>query len=125
VGDALERAHRSIGQLRDETQFQAWFDRIVVNACRDRLRRRRIVRFVAIEDAGDRTAERDPFAAVIQADAALRAMRVLSPEERAIVALRFWADLPIEAIASRLGIPAGTVKSRLHRALARMRAELE
>jgi RNA polymerase sigma factor (sigma-70 family) len=80
---------------------------------------------VPIEDAGDRVVERDPFAAVLQADAALRALRVLLPDERAIVALRFWADLPVEAIADRLGIPAGTVKSRLHRALARMRAEAE
>ena len=124
VGDALERAHRSIDMLRDESQFQAWFDRIVVNACRDRLRRRRVVRFVAIEAAGDRSADRDPFAAVLHADAALRAIEQLPADERAIVVLRFWADLPVDEIARRLGIPAGTVKSRLHRALGRMRAEL-
>ena len=121
VGDALERAHRSIGQLRDEAQFQAWFDRIVVNACRDRLRRRRLVRFIPIDEAGERTTPHDPFAAVIESDAALRAIGVLPADERAIVVMRYWADLQVEEIGRRLGIPAGTVKSRLHRALARMR----
>jgi RNA polymerase sigma-70 factor (ECF subfamily) len=123
VGDALERAHRSINQLRDEAQFQAWFDRIVVNACRDRLRRRRLVRFVPIDAAGERSSPRDPFVAVLEADAALRAIDILSPDERAIVVLRYWADLPVEEIGRRLGVPGGTVKSRLHRALARMRED--
>jgi RNA polymerase sigma-70 factor (ECF subfamily) len=121
VGDAIERFHRSMGQLRDRTQAQAWFDRIVVNACRDLLRRRRVVRFIAIEAAEGRASERDPFAVVLDADAAGRALRILPPDERAIVILRYWADLPIDAIGRRVGIPAGTVKSRLHRALARMR----
>jgi RNA polymerase sigma-70 factor, ECF subfamily len=62
---------------------------------------------------------------VINADAALRAIDVLPPDERPIVVLRFWADLPVDEIARRVGVPAGTVKSRLHRALGRMRAELE
>jgi RNA polymerase sigma-70 factor, ECF subfamily len=125
VGDAIERAHRSIGQLRDESLFQAWFDRIVVNACRDRLRRRRIVRIVPIDAAGDRSTERDPFAAFLQRDAALRALDVLPPDERTVVILRFWADLQVDEIARRVDIPAGTVKSRLHRALGRMREILE
>ena len=125
VGDALERAHRSTGQLRDEAQFQAWFDRIVVNACRDRMRRRRLVRFVAIEAAESRHAGRDPFGVVLETDAALRALAVLPPDERVIVILRFWADLRVEDIARRVDISAGTVKSRLHRALGHMREVLD
>jgi RNA polymerase sigma-70 factor (ECF subfamily) len=121
VGDAIERAHRSIDQLRDPGQFQVWFDRIVVNACRDRLRRRRL----PIEGAGERPLDRDPFMSVIEGDAALRALRPLPADERVVIVLRFWADLPVEEIARRLGVPAGTVKSRLHRALARMREELD
>jgi len=38
-----------------------------------------------------------------------------------VVVLRFWADLPLDTIAERLGWPLGTVKSRLHRALGRLR----
>lgn len=125
VGDALERAIRSIHGLRDDTQFPAWFDRIVVNACRDRLRRRRIVRFVPMDEAGDHAGNRDPFAAVLHADAATRAIDILPTDERVVVILRFWADLQVDAIATRLGVPAGTVKSRLHRALGRMRAEVD
>ena len=63
----------------------------------------------------------DPFAAVIESDAAVRAIGVLPADERAIVVMRYWADLQVDEIARRLGIPAGTVKSRLHRALGRMR----
>jgi RNA polymerase sigma-70 factor (ECF subfamily) len=77
---------------------------------------------VPIDGAGERILPSDPFAAVIESDAALRAINVLPADERAIVVLRFWADLQVEDIGRRLGIPAGTVKSRLHRALARMRA---
>src|SRR5262249_11714456 len=46
--DAAERAWRSWGSLRDEAQFDAWFSRILVNLCRDRLRRRRRVAFIEI-----------------------------------------------------------------------------
>lgn len=125
MGDAIERAHRAIGQLRDESQFQGWFDRIVVNACRDRLRRRRVVRIVAMDAAEGRSDQADPFAAVLERDVALQALRVLPPDERAIVILRFWADLQVDEIARRVDAPAGTVKSRLHRALGRLREVLE
>jgi RNA polymerase sigma-70 factor (ECF subfamily) len=122
VGDALERAWREIDRLRDMDRFQAWFDRILVNACRDRLRRRGRIRFIRLP-GDDSPLAPDPFAAVLQADAAARAMRDLPDDEREVVVLHFWADLTLEAVADRLGRPVGTVKSRLHRALARMRVE--
>jgi RNA polymerase sigma-70 factor (ECF subfamily) len=49
----------------------------------------------------------------------------LSPEQRIIVVLRFWRDLPVEEIAERLGVPEGTVKSRLHYALKALREAIE
>ena len=48
-------------------------------------------------------------------------MASLTPDEREVVVLHFWADLTLESVAERLGNPVGTVKSRLHRALERMR----
>jgi RNA polymerase sigma-70 factor (ECF subfamily) len=45
------------------------------------------------------------------------AMAMLSPDHRIVVALRFYRDLPVDEIARRLGIPSGTVQSRLHYAL--------
>jgi RNA polymerase sigma-70 factor (ECF subfamily) len=49
---------------------------------------------------------------------------VLDPDERIVVVLRFWLDLTVEAIAERTGTPGGTVKSRLHKALGRLRTAL-
>lgn len=120
VGDALERAWSRAAQLRDPAGLQAWFDRILVNLCRDRLRRRGRVRFLVLaDDAVDR---RDSFRDVLAKDEALRAMADLSDDERVTVVLHFWADLTLVEVAARVGWPVGTVKSRLHRALERMRA---
>ena len=69
-------------------------------------------------------AGRDPFQAFIERDALLAGLARLTPDERIVVVLRFWADLPLDAIAQRLDWPLGTVKSRLHRALERLRGAL-
>jgi len=122
--DALARAWHQRNSLRSLDSAQAWFDRIVVNICRDRLRRRRTVRWIPISGAEASTAA-DPFAAAIARDAMLRHVAVLDPDHRIVVVLRFWADLPLEAIADRLAIPLGTVKSRLHYALRELRGQIE
>jgi RNA polymerase sigma-70 factor (ECF subfamily) len=123
VQEALVAAWQSFDSLRDTARFGAWFDRIVVNHCRDRLRRRGIIRFVPM-DAGAERAGRDPFQAFIEQDALLAPLAELTADERIVVVLRYWADLPLDAIAERLGWPLGTVKSRLHRALRRLRDRL-
>jgi RNA polymerase sigma-70 factor (ECF subfamily) len=120
--DAAVRAWQSAGSLRDPAAFGAWFDRIVVNACRDRVRRYSRVRFVPLDAHGDRPIA-DPFQALIDHDEALRVIRCLGHDERAVVVLHYWADLPLSELASRLGWPVGTVKTRLHRALETMRRE--
>jgi RNA polymerase sigma-70 factor (ECF subfamily) len=132
VQDALLRAWRELPRLRDPDRFQAWFDRILVNICRDRLRRRRLVRLVAIDpetadeplhatDLAARTGAFnrtvDPFRAVLERDAVLRATQRLGPEERAVIVLHYWADLTLDDVARRTSSPIGTVKTRLHRAL--------
>jgi RNA polymerase sigma factor (sigma-70 family) len=119
VQDALAVAWQSFGTLRETDRFDAWFDRILVNGCRDRLRRRKVVRFIPM-DAGIDPAGRDPFQSFIEREAILVGLVRLSPDERIVVVLRFWADLSLESIADRLGWPLGTVKSRLHRALGRL-----
>jgi RNA polymerase sigma-70 factor (ECF subfamily) len=122
VGDAFERAWRHMAELRDSSRFQAWFDRIVVNECRDRMRRRGRVRLVSLDGHLEQPSVLDPFARVLERDEALRSIERLPPEERVVVVLHYWADLTLEAVAERLGWRSGTVKSRLHRALERMRA---
>lgn len=104
-------------------KFGAWFDRILVNGCRDRLRRRNVVRFIPM-DAGIDSVGGDPFQTFLERDSLLAGLARLTPDERIVVVLRFWADLPLDAIADRLGWPLGTVKSRLHRALQRLRDTL-
>ena len=123
VQDALVVAWQSFDRLRETDRFGAWFDRILVNGCRDRLRRRKVVRFIPIDGEPER-AGGDPFTTFIERDAVLAGLERLTADERIVVVLRFWADLPLEGIAERLGWPLGTVKSRLHRALGRLRETL-
>jgi len=120
VQDALVIAWQRFEDLREADRFDAWLDRIVVNGCRDRLRRRGTVRFVPLAAEID-PAGRDPFAAFLERDALLASVDRLTADERIVIVLRFWADLPLETIGERLGWPLGTVKSRLHRALGRLR----
>lgn len=122
--DALEQAWRKWLTLRDPSRFQQWFDRILVNTCRDRLRSaRRHPTDISTEVA--MTSPGDPFAQTHDRDVLASAFAGLSPEHRVVVALRFYRDLPVEEIASTLGIPAGTVQSRLHYALKRLHASID
>jgi RNA polymerase sigma-70 factor, ECF subfamily len=126
VHDAVLIGWRKFGSLRDPSRFDAWFGRIVLNLCRDRLRtqRRGQVRETALVAQMD-MGERDDFGRVADRDAIAAAFPKLDPDLQVIVALRFYKDLQLEAIADLLGIPLGTVKSRLHTGLKRLRAELE
>ena len=123
VHDAVCTAWRGIDGLRDPDRMEAWFTRIVVNSCRDRLRRRR-VRPITLDLPASLPAP-DPAADLATLDALERAIRTLSPEHRTVVALRFWADLSLEEIAERTGERTGTVKSRLHYALGHLRTAWE
>jgi len=122
--EAIARAWDGWETLRDQSRFDAWFDRILVNICRNRMRHARTIRVVALDDAYDAPAA-DSHGATMARLALEPAFARLSPEQRIIVVLRFWRDLPVEAIAERLAIPAGTVKSRLHYALKTLREAME
>jgi RNA polymerase sigma-70 factor (ECF subfamily) len=122
--DAFVTAWRKWSTLRDPALFEHWFDRILVNTCRNRLRhvsRRRTEDFTAdLEFVGS-----DAYGPTHDRDILWPAMATLAPDQRVIVALRFYRDLSIDQIADRLGIRAGTVKSRLHRALRGLRTRLD
>ena len=122
--DALMRAWRSATSLRDPARFDAWFDRILVNACRDRLRRRGRIRFIGIEGESS-LASADPFGEFLERDDVLRRLTALDDDLRLVVVLHYWGDLRLEDLAERVGWPVGTVKSRLNRALAKMREGIE
>ena len=122
--EALLRAWKARGSLRDEAGFVPWFDRIVVNVCRDRLRRTRRIPFIPLEEIDPASAGRDPFDAVHDRSEALAAMRDLNADERIVLVLHYWADLTLENVALHTGWPVGTVKTRLHSALERIRRTL-
>jgi RNA polymerase sigma-70 factor (ECF subfamily) len=122
--DAFEHAWRKWSTLRDPSRFEPWFDRILVNTCRDRLRStsRRATTDISVEVA---TTAGDEFGQAHDRDVLATAIARLSPDHRVVVALRYYRDLPVEEIAKRLGIPAGTVQSRLHYALKRLHAAID
>ena len=113
--DAFVQAWRKWDSLRDQSRFEPWFDRILVNTCRNRLRsNRRLTTDISAEvalatgDHAGRVEDRDVIGAAIAS---------LSPDHQVVVALRYYRDLPVDEIARRLGVPSGTVQSRLHYAL--------
>lgn len=121
--DAFEQAWRKWSTLRDPSRFEPWFDRILVNTCRDRLRSdRRQATDISVEVA---ISSGDPFAQSHDRDVLAIAIATLPPDHRVVVALRYYRDLPVAEIASRLDIPEGTVQSRLHYALKRLHAAID
>jgi RNA polymerase sigma-70 factor (ECF subfamily) len=124
VQEALARAWKSWPSLRDKDRFEPWFDRILVNICRDRLRRKR-GRQVEELDEELLVYTDDPFQAALARAEVDRLVLVLNPDQRVLVGLRFWRDLSLQEIANLLGIPLGTVQSRLHYALQRLREASE
>jgi RNA polymerase sigma factor (sigma-70 family) len=123
VQEASLAAWRRRDTLRDQARFEPWFDRILINQCRDQLRRRRRAVHVAAPPIGFEPAGPRPETGT---DADLdRALDMLDADHRIVVLLRYWQDRSVDDIADRVGIPAGTVKSRLHHALRAMRASLE
>jgi RNA polymerase sigma-70 factor (ECF subfamily) len=121
VQDAAVAAWECVGGLRDRDRFDAWFDRILVNGCRDRLRRRGHVRLIDMDGAPE-PASPDGSGSVAERDALRGALAGLSPDHRLIVVLRYYGDLSLDEIAERTGERLGTVKSRLHYGLGALRA---
>jgi RNA polymerase sigma-70 factor (ECF subfamily) len=123
VQEASVRAWRGLANLREREKFHSWFNQILVNVCRTRLRQRSRHRAVDVDEVDLEGA--DPFRAALARDAIGRALSSLSTELRMVVVLRYWADLSLAEIADRLGIPIGTVKSRHHAALQTLRRRIE
>lgn len=122
--EAILHAWKAWPTMRDPDRFGAWFERIVVNSCLDQIRRRHGVRLVDLETA-PAIYGMDPFAAGQARDEVGRALAGLPVEQRVVLVLRFWRELSLQEIAERLGLPLGTVKSRLHYGLRTLRSTIE
>ena len=123
VHDAAVQAWLHWKDLRDAERMDAWFDRILVNECRARLRRRSM-RPLVLADPPEVPGP-DVYAGIHDRDVLHRELATLGPDHRIAVVLRFVADMSPAQIAARTGDREGTVKSRLHYALRQMHAALE
>ncbi len=123
VHDAFLSAWRRRRSLRDPARLDAWFGRIVVNACRDRLRHRR--RHPTDQLAGQEHGALAPPGSVDDRLAIGSAMQLLEADQVIVLVLRYYRDLSVPQIATLLGRPDGTVKSRIHHALKALGVALE
>lgn len=114
---AMAKLYAAWGRTRPPTRL-AYARRIVVNECLSHLRRRRPE--TAFETVPDLAAPDDGGHPLDLG----RALALLPPRQRAIVALRFLDDLPVDEVGRLLGIAGGTVKSQTSRALDTLRRHL-
>jgi RNA polymerase sigma-70 factor (ECF subfamily) len=123
--DALVIAWRDLPSLRDPDRFDFWIQRVLSNMCIEHARRdrRRYARLQVLDVDGH--AAPDELKGIVDRDVVDRAFRRLTPEERTILVLRHYLGYEPSVIAEVLGIPGGTVRSRLHHAHRAMRAALE
>jgi RNA polymerase sigma-70 factor (ECF subfamily) len=124
VQEAYIRAWRELPRLRDPQKFDAWLHRLTVNACLDAVRRRRRrpieveispILSPTIADHSGHVADQDVLA---------RGFRRIGVDHRAVLVLHYYVGLSASAVAETLDIPVGTAQSRLHRALAELRAAI-
>jgi RNA polymerase sigma-70 factor (ECF subfamily) len=121
---ALLAIWRDLPQLRDPARFDAWSYRLLVRACYAEARRVRQWTPNLHIVPTDASAE-EGLSSVVDRDQLERGFRRLSIDHRAVVVLHHYLDLPLDAVADVLGVPAGTVRSRLHHAMRGLRAALE
>ena len=125
VQQAMVSIWRDLPRLRDPARYDAWSYKLLVRACYAEYKH--APHWMPAIEEGSPTEPRagDPYGAVVDRDQLERGFRRLSMDHRAVIVLHHYLDLPVDEVGRILGIPAGTVKSRLHRALAEMRAALE
>jgi RNA polymerase sigma-70 factor (ECF subfamily) len=125
VQDCLVRAWRDLRALRDPDRFEAWLYRLLVHACRDRLRMARRRQVTVLDSIPDPVDHSDPIGAVDARDQLQRGFDRLSVDHRAALVLHHLVGLRAREIAGILGVPEGTVVSRLHYATRALRSALE
>ena len=125
VQQTLVIAWRELPSLRDVDRFDAWLRRLLVHACYREARRRRQwvanVRALPLDEPG----RIDEYATVVERDQLERGFRRLPPEQRAVFVFHHYLGLTLIEVAAELGVPLGTVKSRLHYATNTLRAAIE
>jgi RNA polymerase sigma factor (sigma-70 family) len=120
LGDALSRVYERLGQLEEPAAVHAWARTILLRRFLDQrrwLQRRPTCRIEAAESVG--VAPADPALIDVR-----DAVRGLDRKDRALLVLHYWQHFTLAECARELRIPEGTAKSRLNRALLRLRKQL-
>lgn len=117
--DSLVRVYQAWSRVRDHALARAYARKVIVRRVINASSRRREYPVADVPDRAHRES------GVEERDRIWRALTALGPRQRAVVVLRFYDDLTEAAIADRLGVRVGTVKSQLSRGLATLRARLE
>lgn len=130
VQQASERAWRAIGRFRPDRAFRPWLLRVVANTARNdrrsRGRRANLALRATVRAAADVVATpEDLVVTEVERQRVVAALNRLRADDRLVIALRHFEQLSEREMVEVLGRPAGTVKSRLSRAVARLRVELE
>ena len=129
--DGFVKAYRALGRFRTGAPFRPWLLKIVANEARNRRRsagRRDQLALRAAASAAPGDAAPSPEAALVSAerrDELLAALNRLGERDRLVLSCRYLLELSEDETAAALDCRRGTVKSRLARALERLRAELE
>lgn len=137
--DVFIRVHGAIHKLNSDDAFRTWVKTMVVNRCRDVLRRRGRLRIDSLDapvhmDDGSSTSQEIPDTSNDPQDSLERkfvrqsvqqAIASLSPDAREVVALFYLDGADIAGISKMLGCPEGTIKSRLSRARAELKRKLQ
>ena len=114
VQSAFLQVWRELPRLREPERYEVWLHRIVINACYMEARRHRRWRLHVRTLPVEGPLSADPTLSVDDRDAIERAFARLSPEQRAVFVLHHHAGMPLADVAEVVGVPLGTVKSRLH-----------
>ncbi len=129
--EGIFKAYRALHTFRTGAEPRPWLLRIVANEARNRARsagRRQHLHLRLAEDFRPGDAAPSPEAAVLAADEGQRLLALvndLNDDDRLVITSRYLLQLSGEETAASLGIPEGTVKSRLSRALERLRQRVE
>lgn len=125
--DAFVKAYHALGRFREGAPFRPWLLRIVANEAINRRNSAGRRSTVELTEAADRSiddASESPEAAALATETrqtVLDALGCLRDEDRLIISYRYFLDLSELEMADALGVARGTVKSRLSRAMARLR----
>jgi RNA polymerase sigma-70 factor (ECF subfamily) len=125
VQECLVRAWQEIRGLRDPDRFDAWLYRLLINACRDEARKQRRrgpeIRLLPLDRAAPGNTQNE----LADRDQLERGFQRLNVDQRVVLVMQHYLGMRPAEIAESLGVPVGTVHSRLHYATTALRAALE